>query len=254
MKKLIFTLALLVSIFTACDSNQTEIISETNSEVIDNSTLKQTTYIFKEKEYKITVDYSNKEKPIILDGKDNEFLSKILQFPELVIVQNMNDPKIYLFTNNDDYKNSSLLKIMVSNAKKVTSKSSQTGIAYFYKRGGFRYSGGGFFRTIGINNDFFEPNFHSISNSFLGNLFPSSWYNSGTIDINDDVSSLSVTNMYLVVYEHANYGGQKRVFNALGGTISISDLNRITYSCGFLCTRDWNDKISSSIGAKNILY
>ncbi len=64
-----------------------------------------------------------------------------------------------------------------------------------------------------------------------------------TVDINDDVSSLELNKVLIIVYEHQDFQGNVRIFDARYSFWGINDLGDYQLGSSF---RNWNDKISST--------
>lgn len=256
MQKL-FILFTLISLLASCSETENDITS--SIEPTNEAMLKEFVYAFKGVDYKLIVDYSNEEEPEIIETEDSEKLKTIFSYPNAIFLETEDDlSKTYVFENQDEYKNSSIFK---SISKKYKSKSevssAQNSSVSFYKRGNLYYNGGGF--TVSVPSYIYEiPDFNTISNGNGIVLFPQSWYDAGTKNINDDVSSLSINYSSVVLYEHPNYGGRQSWYDYLYTTREINDLHdEFWLIFGGIFIRSVNDRVSSarlsgSIDLRNI--
>ncbi|WP_162623319.1 hypothetical protein, partial [Confluentibacter sediminis] len=203
--------------------------------------------------------------------KDHEQLTTVL----------INDSILHLFNNLKDYESSSLYeeneKKSIFNKNLNTNKSSiasQTSVStisetlptypnfinevYLYLNKDYIFNVKGYYITSYTGSGpLMIPDFNNLANtaSSYGNrpgssLFPLSFYNQQFGNLNDAISSVYVNLAKITLYEHPNYGGKVLILDARPGPtyyVQISNLKDVKYSCGFLCKRNWNDRISSAI-------
>ncbi|MGQ3678081.1 MAG: hypothetical protein HWD89_12090 [Tenacibaculum sp.] len=277
-KKLLYT-ALLAVCMISCSKNE-NLPSE--DKPLTSSKVKVVNYIYKGENYSITIDVSDEENSILLEGKDNKILSEIYKNQEELTTVYIDDSKFYLFDNIEDYEKSTLYaenekkaaafkkssKINQYSAKSnystipdvLPDKGENTSIqAYFYRRSQFRFYDGGFYITLppGYPTTYEIPDFRYINNSssYYGatgvSVIPGPVYDSTkaaneTFNHNDAISSIYVNFMHVTVYEHQNYKGRSLVFDGRVLRSLSRDLNDRLYNCGLFGCDDWNDKMSSA--------
>lgn len=278
MKKHLFLTAFMALSMFSCTKN--EVLQSESSTLIE---VKVSTYNYQGKNYSLKFDISDKGNTILLEGKDNEVLAKIHEDQEQLTTVYVDDSTFYLFDNMKDYEKSTLYaenekkaaqykKNIKGKINSITNKTVSISStlpaygtnynqeAYLYRRSKLRFNDGGYYVTpVGPGSILFQvPDFRYLNNNSpsygagYSSLFPLSSYNiANTVDINhnDAISSLYVNLMKVTVYEHQNYTGKSMVFDARGSAynrILYKNLKDVTYSCGFLCWKNWNDKISSA--------
>ena len=277
MKKTLFLTALVGVLMIACQSNdELKVVDESSV----SSKIEVLNYRYDGINYTMKFDVSDEGNPILLENKDNDILSKLYKDHNQLVTVYVNDSTYYLYDNMQNYEKSTLyvenenraaafkknMKIKKKSSDNLVSASISPTLpdygtnldseAYFYRRGNKKFSGGGYYVNLSSNffNSLYIPDFRYLSNSAAsygglgGSLFPLSAYNTGSANHNDAISSLYVNLMKVVIYEHQNYSGHATLLDARGGPthrISEKDLNKLKYSCGFMCFENWNDRISS---------
>lgn len=280
MKKTLFLTALLAVLILACTSND-------EPTFVDESSISSKTevinYNYEGKNYSLKFDVSDEENSILLEGENNEILSKIYEDHDELVTVYVDESTFYLYDNMTDYEKSALyienenkaaaFKKSIETKKKSTANRNTVSIsanlpdlgtnfnseAYMYRRSQLRFSSRGYYVTLdgGSYTSRLVPDFRYLSNSSFyyggpgGSKFPQSEYNTaGSVNHNDAISSLYINLMKVTIYEHQNYSGKARVFDARANPyarIKVKNLKDLKYSCGFLCWKNWNDKISSAI-------
>jgi hypothetical protein len=240
-------------------------------------------YKYEGENYSLKFDVSDEENSILLEGEDNETLSEIYEDHDQLVTVYLDESTFYLYDNMTDYEKSALYaenenkadafkesietkKESIANRNTVSISANLPNFgtnfnseAYMYRRSQLRFSSRGYYVTLdgGSYTSRLVPDFRYLSNSSYyyggpgGSKFPESEYNTyGSVNHNDAISSLYINLMKVTIYEHQNYSGRSKVFDARANPyarISIHRLKDLKYSCGFLCWKNWNDKISSAI-------
>lgn len=271
MKKL-FLLSTLTILIFAC-SNESSI-----SEPPVSSSIKNYSYYYNGEVYNLRFDVSDEDNALLLQGKDNEILSKIYEDNEELSMVVINDSIYHLFNSLKDYEESSLYaenerksrvyKNQNYNKSGVDAKSSVSAISetvpgypnfnkeiYLYVNKDYIFNIGGYYISFASGTTFSIADFSHLTN-YGGygagpgySLFPLSLYNQQYGNLNDAISSVYVNLAKITLFEHPNFGGRTLILDARSGPtyyVKISNLKDVKYSCGFLCKRNWNDRLSSA--------
>jgi hypothetical protein len=280
MKKTLFLTALLALFIFSCIDNE-ELTPVDESSI--SPKIEVISYNYKGENYSLKFDVSDEENSILLESENNEILSNIYQDHNQLVTVYVNETTFYLYNSMKDYEKSDLyfenenkaaaFKESIKTKKKSIANRNTVSIsanlpafgtnfnseAYMYRRSKLRFSSRGYYVNLngGNNPPFFAPDFRYLSNSgyYYGGLggskIPESEYNTyGSVNHNDAISSLYINLMKVTIYEHQNYSGKAKVFDARANPyarIKVKRLRDLKYSCGFICWRNWNDKISSAI-------
>jgi hypothetical protein len=228
----------------------------------------------------INVNYKGKvfslEKSNLSSFNEIEELKEFSALENTVTYVNAQSPnEVYLFDNNVDFKkfeinlpSSFITPIDPYNDSGETtdpiaidpvgggtggtggSNGSTTNSPYitYYKRGQrnstelnvkYNYSDRGILQAI-LNSqnqtEYVIFDFHYMPKKTINNY-------TTTVDLNDDVSSMELNKVVVVVYEHQDFQGNVRIFDARYSFWGINDLGDYQLGSSF---RNWNDKISST--------
>lgn len=223
MKKLFL---ILLSIF---------IISCTKDEIntLENLSLdkkiEEYKYIYEGKTFSLQIDFSEKNKPKIIEGRDNENLKQIFELRDLVSVVNGDDLNIfYLYDNLNVYKKSDVYKKSIETLAEN--------------------------QNIEKNDNFYGVKVFRDRN-FAGpsQVFSTSQYNLHTIYMpvdgriwGDNITSLKLSGAFnLGIYKDARYTDRSTFINSYGRLTEYRDLEKLTYGSWPFGVRNWNDDISS---------
>lgn len=253
MKYNVILLFIFIISSTSCSKND----DSSDSYEITNSIEKIATqdFEFEGKVYTLSVDISNPDNALPIKDKNFQKLSKIFEFPNLIILHNGNDEITYLYRNEVSYKKSSIF----NTTKRVEEDLEYGGgggggggistpqiYATWYARDYFNTSGGwsmtAKFETIHPYNYIYINDFTDVSQDkvYVSNL-------SG-FNVNDDASSFKAKNVYVKSYQHQNKDGKVLICDALNGNLhDHDDLDEVkTISQTGFFNFDWNDVISSA--------
>ncbi len=251
-----------------CEKEESISINEQQSQ--DQEILEVKTYVYKGKEYKVTLDIRDEENPILLEDKNSQLITNLYaKHEEFVTLVKAEDDNIYLYDNIKAYESSNQAKnVIIENPDEGggsgsggsssgdSGSSSSPQEAFFYNRSGFNPVDGALYIDVswnpiisGVAREISDLRY--IDHQYGMDLFPDSVFppydpfNPTTENLNDKISSLTVKGVSVRLWEHPNFIGDVIVFDARNSpnVLSISYLGNYRM-CSFLCP-NWNDEATS---------
>lgn len=256
MKKLLtFLLAAFILSCTSEDTTLNENLTDQNPK---EKIYEELSYIINDKKLTMNIDITDEENTFVVKTEDSDIILSYFEKESPVFYYNPEIENLVLFDDYKDYSSFIKNKTNVKNLKnKFKIKKTYLSKGLETKTASGPVSGATPRVTIykDINYNGTSYNFPLYSPDYIYNN-----YHAGYTPVGDDkISSIEVVNAYAGFWRNTNFGGYLLIVDSYNYHTQIPNLKDAklkSYTifngsssssnyCGWLCSKNWNDRISS---------
>ncbi|MFI0428561.1 hypothetical protein [Mariniflexile sp. HMF6888] len=249
MRKLL-TLSIFALILSCTSENTTP--NENSKEKV----YEKLSYIVNDEKYSITIDITNEDDPIVIETDESKIIQSIFENEKSVFYYNPEIEDLVLFEDYNSYSTFINDKARVKSLKDKY-KSDITPFQNTYQS---KTNEGPVYGATPNVTVYKDSNKGGTSFSFLNSLSIYKNSNFSNTPVGDNtVSSIEVTNAYVGFWHGFDFSGYLLIIDSYNYNTVISNLrdakltsftiyngsSSSSYYCGWLCSKSWNDRISS---------